>query len=164
MTTANRFGKRWTINECLQLQREYELLGWSIDRIAEKHQRTPNAIMFKLDEEKLADYNTLYNNYYNCHNKDPSKSRRETNDSEEEQEQESADSDGDGDGEDDETYVDNEEASNEEGNDDESYVNTEEEDADLKERVNNLEKKIDELMQLISTQNNKSQKSRAWFL
>ena len=22
----NRFGKRWTVNECLQLQREFELL------------------------------------------------------------------------------------------------------------------------------------------
>lgn len=60
-----RVGFRWSINEILSLQREFELLGWSIDEIAQKHKRTPNAIMFKLDKEGFADYNKLYNNYYN---------------------------------------------------------------------------------------------------
>ena len=46
-----RHNNKWTVNELLSLQREYELLGWSIDQIAEKHQRTPNAIMHKLDYE-----------------------------------------------------------------------------------------------------------------
>jgi hypothetical protein len=62
---AARHNRFWTINECLQLQREYELLGWTIQQIAEKHQRTPNAIMHKLDAERFADYNTLYSNYHN---------------------------------------------------------------------------------------------------
>ena len=65
MTTYKRFGNRWTINECLQLQREFELLQLSVDEIAERHQRTPNAIMFKLDQEGFADYNILYSNYHN---------------------------------------------------------------------------------------------------
>ena len=65
MITYKRFGNRWTINECLQLQREFELLELSIDKIAERHQRTPNAIMCKLDQEGLADYNILYSNYHN---------------------------------------------------------------------------------------------------
>ena len=65
MTTYKRIGNRWTINECLQLQREFELLELSIDKIAERHQRTPNAIMCKLDQEGLADYNILYSNYHN---------------------------------------------------------------------------------------------------
>ena len=51
MTSCKRFGNRWTINECLQLEREFDLLELSIDEIAEKHQRTPNAIMIKLDSE-----------------------------------------------------------------------------------------------------------------
>lgn len=55
-----RFGKRWTVNECLQLQREFELLNLSVAEIADRHQRTPNAIMFKLDQEGLANYNVLY--------------------------------------------------------------------------------------------------------
>ena len=62
---SSRCGNRWTINELLALQREFELLGWDIDQIAEKHQRTANAIMFKLDHEGLADYNILYSNYHN---------------------------------------------------------------------------------------------------
>jgi hypothetical protein len=68
MTTHKRFGNRWTINECLQLQREFELLQLSVDEIAERHQRTPNAIMFKLDKEGFADYNMLYSNYHHLNN------------------------------------------------------------------------------------------------
>lgn len=49
MTT--RSGNRWTINELLSLQREYELLEWSVQQIAEKHQRTVEAILFKLEAE-----------------------------------------------------------------------------------------------------------------
>ena len=65
MNTYKRFGNRWTVNECLQLQREFELLQLSVDEISKIHQRTPNAIMFKLDQEGFADYNVLYSNYYN---------------------------------------------------------------------------------------------------
>ena len=36
----------------------------SIDDIALKHQRTPNAIMLKLDQEGIADYNLLYTSYH----------------------------------------------------------------------------------------------------
>ena len=46
-----RSGNRWTINELLSLQREYELLEWSVQQIAEKHQRTVEAILFKLEAE-----------------------------------------------------------------------------------------------------------------
>ena len=59
-----RVGSHWSVNECLQLQREFELLGLSINEISEIHQRTPNAIMYKLDKEEFADYNILFNNYY----------------------------------------------------------------------------------------------------
>jgi len=64
MDKCKRFRKRWTIKECLDLQREFELLKLSIDEIALKHQRTANAIMLKLDEQSLADYNILYSNYF----------------------------------------------------------------------------------------------------
>ncbi len=65
MMSPRRNRKHWTVNECIQLQREFELLEWSIDEIAKKHKRTPNAIMFKLDKEGFANYNTLYSNYHN---------------------------------------------------------------------------------------------------
>jgi len=64
MSTYKRCGKRWTVNECLQLQREFELLQMPINEIAERHQRSPNSIMFKLDAEGFADYNVLYSNYH----------------------------------------------------------------------------------------------------
>lgn len=46
-----RSGNRWTINELLSLQREYELLEWTVQQIAEKHQRSVEAILFKLEAE-----------------------------------------------------------------------------------------------------------------
>lgn len=51
MNTFKRIGNKWSVNELLQLQREYELLEWSVQKIADKHQRTVNAIMFRLEDE-----------------------------------------------------------------------------------------------------------------
>ena len=61
MSQYSRNGFRWNVNECIQLQREFELLELTIDKIAERHKRTPKAIMFKLDQEGFSDYNLLYN-------------------------------------------------------------------------------------------------------
>ena len=43
-----RSGFKWNVNECLRLQREYELLGLSIDEIASLHGRSPLSIMYKI--------------------------------------------------------------------------------------------------------------------
>jgi len=67
MTIAKRLGRRWSVNEIIQLQREYELLKWSLDEIAEKHERSVNAIMFKLHAEGIVHYNFLYGKYYNAY-------------------------------------------------------------------------------------------------
>lgn len=55
MNTHKRSGNKWTVNEFLSLQREYELLEWTIQEIAEKHQRSVIAILFKLESECLID-------------------------------------------------------------------------------------------------------------
>lgn len=51
--STQRHGNRWTINEILSLQREYELLEWDVFRIASKHQRTVSSILFKLEAESF---------------------------------------------------------------------------------------------------------------
>ena len=51
MNTNKRNGNRWTVNELISLQREYELLEWTIQQIAVKHQRTERAILFRLESE-----------------------------------------------------------------------------------------------------------------
>ena len=56
---SKRSGAKWTVNECLRLQREFELLGLTIGEIAELHKRTPKAIMYKLDAEGFADYKEI---------------------------------------------------------------------------------------------------------
>jgi hypothetical protein len=54
MTVNNRRqGNKWTINELISLQREYELLELTVQEIAEKHQRSETAILYRLESEGL---------------------------------------------------------------------------------------------------------------
>ena len=53
MISTKRHGKKWTITEVLNLQREYELLEWNVQQIANKHERTIESILFKLHTEGL---------------------------------------------------------------------------------------------------------------
>jgi hypothetical protein len=46
-----RHNFKWNVNELLSLQREYELLEWSIQEIADKHERTVHAILYRLQYE-----------------------------------------------------------------------------------------------------------------
>ena len=57
---AWRNGYKWSVNECLRLEREYDLLELSVPEMAILHKRTMNAIMFKLQAEGLDTYNNLY--------------------------------------------------------------------------------------------------------
>ena len=71
MTTYRRSGFKWTVNELISLQREYELLDWTVQQIAEKHERSVEAILFRLEEEEfISSWNTArgYNqiNYQNA--------------------------------------------------------------------------------------------------
>ena len=138
----SRRGNRWTVNECLQLQREFELLNLSIDEIADRHRRTPNAIMNKLDREGFANYNVLYNNYYNLNNDIPIQG---TNNYEEEEETEvevEANLE-------DQEYVPDE--VEEEDEEDEEYD-------DIKAHIMRLEKQVLTLTEMVmkQTKNNKS--------
>lgn len=70
MNTLKRTGNRWTINEILSLQREYELLNWTIQQIAEKHQRSERSILFKVEtEEFVQDIKEIYSEQ-NINNED----------------------------------------------------------------------------------------------
>jgi hypothetical protein len=55
MNSYKRNGNRWTVNELLTLQREYELLGWTIQEIAGKHERSVDAILYRLESEGFID-------------------------------------------------------------------------------------------------------------
>ena len=131
-TDYKRFGNRWTINECLQLQREFELLNLSIDEISKRHQRTPNAIMLKLDREEFADYNVLYSIYYSL-NDDSDEDEKEENSSE---------------------YGD-EDCANDEQDDDEQDDDDGDDIDDLKHHVKRIEKQLNALTEMLLKQNNK---------
>ena len=51
MKTLNRYGKKWSINEGLSLQREYELLELTVQDIALIHRRSVKSIVYKLEQE-----------------------------------------------------------------------------------------------------------------
>jgi hypothetical protein len=70
MTTNMRYGNRWTINETLTLQREYELLEWSVQQIAEKHRRSVRAIMCKLEVEGFMTEETAQSDVLKLENSD----------------------------------------------------------------------------------------------
>ena len=123
MEFAKRFRQPWTVNECINLEREFELLHLSIDEIAERHQRTPNAIMYKLHHEGIADYNTLYRDYTTGQ----SLNAQEEHDD-----------------------CDNSSDYSEESDEDED------EDYNLHKRVTELENRIEELMEVIMSQNKKT--------
>ena len=50
---TSRANNKWTVNELLSLQREYELLGMDIFQVALKHKRSPKAILYKLKDESI---------------------------------------------------------------------------------------------------------------
>ena len=52
MSTSRHYFK-WTVNEILQLQREYELLKMNVNDIALSHKRTECAIVSKLVQEQF---------------------------------------------------------------------------------------------------------------
>ena len=141
MNTYKRFGNRWTVNECLQLQREFELLQLSVDEISKIHQRTPNAIMFKLDQEGFADYNVLYANYAKANQANQKNVvKYDESDEDESEEDESLNDDDESVDDDDESVDDNQ---------------------SLKQRVMCLEKQISSLATLI-LENANSKKNRSF--
>lgn len=129
MSTNTRYGFKWSVNEVLSLQREFELLGWSIEQIAQKHKRTCNAIMYKLDEEGFADYNDLYNNL------DKQSSPSELYFVPSEDVESELDDD-------DEEYVENADV-------EDDYEDEDDEVANLSERVDGLEESISEIKDML---------------
>jgi len=159
MTAYSRAGFKWTVNEILSLQREFELLGLDIDQISTKHKRSPDAIMYKLDQEGFADYNVLYSNYYDLNARiqvdrksspslnlqsccDETECCPENDDDEEYDDEECYDDC------DDEDYIE-EEVEEDEDEYDEEYQEDEEKVANLSERVEGLEESIFEIRDMI---------------
>ena len=49
MSNYKRSGKKWSVNELLTLQREYELLELDVQQISSRHERSVEAILSKLE-------------------------------------------------------------------------------------------------------------------
>ena len=153
-----RSGNKWSVNEVLSLQREYELLEMSIQEIALKHSRSVEAILYKLEAEDIIDtwyhargYNVNFNKNDDYEDSDEEEeqdlddqdSDEEQDCNEEEQEQEF-----------DEDYDDNN-VSDDESDDDDEIVN-------LTRRVGFIENTVNEIKNMVTNflySQNKSIKS-----
>ena len=159
MNSYSRTGFKWSVNEILSLQREFELLGWNVQEIADKHKRTPNAIMHKLDLEGFADYNVLYSDFYKMNAQNPVSSTQqlsvEVDDDATELDDDATELD-----DHDEDYVDEEEEEDEDEDEDDEVEN-------LSQRVDGLEEGIIEIrsmiQQMMQTFSKSSSSSKGWF-
>ena len=131
---AERFGFKWTVTECLKLQREYELLKLPIDEIASNHKRTSKAIIYKLAQEGFANLDLLLYDYEMLQKSTPDSNYEK----------------------DDLNYYDkdytNEYADDEDSDDEHSY--------NLKNHVKILEEKINNLTDMLITQNTQTKKAK----
>ena len=96
MDTYKRSGNKWTVNELLTLQREYELLELTIKEIAIKHQRSVEAILFRLESEGFIDeWSTSrgFDDYFHNNKYVEEESEEESDEEEEESDEEEDDVD-----------------------------------------------------------------------
>ena len=114
---TKRNGNKWTLNEVLALQREYELLEWTIQEISAKHERSIGSILFKLTAEGFI---PSWNDARGFNIEDYAVSVL----------CQGALCDNDYDNDDDEDYEDDDEENEDEDEDDDDYVDEEDEDED----------------------------------
>jgi len=158
MTVNNRRqGNKWTINELISLQREYELLELTVKEIAEKHQRSETAILYKLESEGLIEsWNSARGFVSQDYQNSVSSNKEQVNYDEAEDAEECCG------GDDDEEYqfVEEAESDDDDISDDESEVEK------LTERVWSLETSVGEISSMVkniysmlsSKQSNKKRK------
>ena len=140
-----RSGFKWTVNECLRLEREYDLLKLSVDEIALLHQRSPYAIMYKLDAEGIADFNELYQQTYPNEVLDE---ESEIDDDDDSQDDDDSYHDQELD-DDNESDASEEESLDDEASDDESSNNNIYDSYDLQKQVRTLTKQLSNLTAIV---------------
>ena len=147
MTTYRRANAKWTINECLRLEREFDLLKLSIDEIATLHERSANGIMYKLDSEGLADYNVLAVCGTNYQLRVSDINNRDSNQDEEDEDEDEKDSD---DSSDYEEELDNDDAASEVSDLEEEDEDKEEYDRfNVRQQINILTKQLANLTAIV---------------
>lgn len=143
MTVNNRRqGNKWTINELISLQREYELLELTVQEIAERHQRSETAILYRLESEGLIDsWNTARGFVSDDYQNSVSSNKEQVNYDEAEDVEECCG------GDDDEEYqfVEEAESDDDDISDDESDVEK------LTERVWSLETSVSEISSMVKS-------------
>jgi len=137
---ANRMrqGNKWTVNELISLEREYELLELTVQQIAEKHQRSENSILYKLESEGLID---TWNNARGFNSKDFQKSVSTNEESLDDNDNEDEQAGGDDD--DEYQFVEDDLSDDDNISDDESDVEK------LTERVWSLETSVGEISSMV---------------
>jgi hypothetical protein len=147
-----RNGNKWTVNEVLALQREYELLEWTIQEISAKHKRSIGSILFKLTAEGfIPSWNDARG--YNMEDYAVSVLCQ------------GALCDNDDDNDDDEDYVDEEDNDEDDDEDDEDYVDENDDDVcsydadhgwNLRDSVTEIGNMVKQMFQVMTASKQKS--------
>jgi hypothetical protein len=171
MSNHKRCGNKWTVNELLSLQREYELLEWNIQKIALKHSRSIESILYKLEEEGFI------SSWADARGFNPSQYKKHVNNVEHDEDEDEDYEDEDGDDEDgddeDDDYEEEEEDEDDDyeeededvdDEDDENQKNNEVE--KLTERIWNLETSVSDISSMVKQMfdnlvSNKNTKNKA---
>ena len=148
MTTYRRANAKWTINECLRLEREFDLLKLSIYEIAALHERSPQAIMYKLDSEGLADYNVLAVCGTNYQLRDSDINNRHSNQDDEDDDDDDDEKDSD-ESSDYEEELDNDDAASEVSDLEEDEKEDEYDRFNIRQQINILSKQLAKLTQIV---------------
>jgi len=145
---AWRTGYKWTINECLRLEREFDLLELSVPEMALLHKRTINAIMCKLQDEGLDTFQNLYMQTYGAENFEAFDLNYDDDADNSEDEEDEDD--------DDEEYIpdlnDDEEDEEEEDDEDEKEVEDFSNEGLLFKQVKSIQSQINSLLSYFSSQ------------
>jgi hypothetical protein len=113
---------KWSYNEIDKLHREFEIKQYTVEKIALEHERTPNAILFKLKSEGLLEKEETDDDDEESENEDS-----KTEDNEDYEEEESSDDT------EDEDYEEESGEDESSDDDDESYANEEEDEEEEEE-------------------------------
>ena len=174
-----RNGNKWTVNEVLALQREYELLEWTIQEISAKHQRSIGSILFKLTAEgfipswndargfNIADYavsvlcqGALCDNDYDNDDDEDYVDEDEEEDEEDDEDEDEEDDDEDYEAEDDDEDDDDDDDEDEDEADEDEADEDVEVDADqgwnLKDSVTEISNMVKMMFQVMSASKQKS--------
>ena len=148
--TYKRSGNKWTVNEVLSLQREYELLEMTIQEIALQHSRSVEAILYKLESEEFIDTFISARGYNNYSNKNDEQYDEQYDVEDDVEDEDEDDEDDDDDDYEDQDYEDQQDYEDKDYDVDDANYEEQDEIVNLTRRVGYVEHTVNEIKNMVT--------------